>query len=308
MQYPRITVVTVNYNLGQYLEEAMLSVLDQGYPNLEYIVIDGGSTDDSVDIIRKYEGRLHAWVSEPDAGQYDALQKGFDRSSGDIMCWLNSDDKLHDKSLFAVAEIFHQFPEVQWLMGFPTEFDAQGVTVHRITLPWARWSRYRYLTWDFQFIQQESTFWRRELWDAAGKEMTKSLKLAGDMELWARFFRHAELYTTMSLLGGFRYRGEGQRSRESMQEYVKEAASVIQRERERLPALRRFGLTLRRWLAFPFGMFFFFDIPLLRGIYRRWYRIPPVIRYDFEEKKYLMSHRQVKHPPLYLRGRQVARK
>ncbi|MEM0997668.1 MAG: glycosyltransferase family 2 protein [Bacteroidota bacterium] len=306
--YPRITVVTVNYNLAPFLEEAMRSVLDQEYPNLEYIVVDGGSTDGSQEIIQKYEDRLAWWVSEPDEGQYDALQKGFARATGEILCWLNSDDLFHRRSLFTVAEIFGQYPEVEWLMGFPTEYAPDGSCVHRITLPWARWSRRRYLTYDFQFIQQESTFWRRSLWEKAGGKLDTSLQLAGDMELWARFFRSAQLYTTLTLLGGFRYRGGDQRSRTQMRAYLDECRTVIQRERARLSRGRRIGLTLLRPLAFPFGLLFFLDVPGLRSVYARWYRLPPVLRYDFDQGKYVKSARQVKHPPLYLRGRQVARK
>jgi hypothetical protein len=92
-------------------------------------------------------------------------------------------------------------------MGFPGDFSPKGASVHRITLPWARWSQRRYLTWDFQFIQQESCFWRRSLWEKAGAQLDTSLKLAGDLELWARFFRHARLHATLTQLGGFRYRG-----------------------------------------------------------------------------------------------------
>src|ERR1044071_7696025 len=117
MEYPRITIVTPSYNQAAFLEETMLSVLDQGYPNLEYIVIDGGSTDGSVDIIRKHASRLSWWISEKDAGMYDAIQKGFARSSGQIMGWINSDDRHFQKSLFVIAEIFERIKEVDWILG-----------------------------------------------------------------------------------------------------------------------------------------------------------------------------------------------
>jgi len=296
--YPRITIVTPNLNQAKHLETCILSVLGQGYPNLEYIVVDGGSSDGSVDIIRKYEQRLHRWLSEPDDGQYHAVQKGFEGSSGEIMTWLNSDDKYHDGALFAMAETFRQFPEVRWLTGFPTEYTEQGVTINRLTIPWASWSRYRFLTWDFQFVQQESTCWRRSLWDEAGARLDPSLKLAGDLELWARFFRHARLYTTTSLIAGFRYRSDVQRSRTFRFEYMAECRQVIRRERRRYSALGRLGLSALRVIGFPLGVFFFLDLPLLRAPYRAMFRIPTTLTYDFALARYVRSNRRPRIPPL----------
>ena len=110
---PRISVVTPSFNQGAFLEETLRSVLDQGYPNLEYFVIDGGSTDASVDIIRNYASRLTYWVSESDQGQYDAINKGFARSMGEIMAWLNSDDKYLPWTFSIAGEISATRPEVE---------------------------------------------------------------------------------------------------------------------------------------------------------------------------------------------------
>lgn len=238
IDFPKISIVTPNFNGGAYLEETIQSVLSQNYPNLEYIIIDGGSTDDSIDVIIKYEKQLTYWVSEPDNGLYDAVQKGFDKSTGEIMAWINSDDLYHPKAFFTVAEIFSTLAEVNWLQGIPSVFDEMSRTV--AVAPIKRWSKLDYYLGNFRWIQQESIFWRRNLWEKSGEKMAVEMKYAGDLELWLRFFRFDRLYVTAALLGGFRQRSKGQLSLEFLDQYVAEAKEKIREEVEnKIPIIEK---------------------------------------------------------------------
>ena len=201
-EWPKISLITPVFNSARYLEATIRSVLSQQYPNLEYVIVDGGSTDGSVEIIRKYEPQLHAWVSESDRGMYDAINKGFARSSGELMGWISATDLLHAGSLFVVGGVFRQFPDVEWITGRPTGFNDDGMAVEVLKL--RQWSRIPFLAGANRYIQQESTFWRRSLWDRAGGRVDDSRRSASDFELWVRFFRYAKLYPVDALIGGFR--------------------------------------------------------------------------------------------------------
>jgi glycosyltransferase involved in cell wall biosynthesis len=204
--WPRIALVTPVFNSGKYIEQTILSVLAQGYPNLDYFIVDGGSTDGTVDIIRKYENQISGWISEPDNGMYDALNKGFARTSGEIMSWISGTDQYHVCGLSVVASVFRDLPEVKWITGRPTLFNEEGMTIKVLDIQ--RWSRGRYLAGANRYIQQESTFWRRSLWEKAGGCTDASRRMSSDVELWARFFRHAQIYSVDGLIGGFRLHGD----------------------------------------------------------------------------------------------------
>jgi len=197
--WPRISVVTPVFNQARYVEQTIRSVLDQSYPDLEYIIIDGGSTDGTVDIIRRHEDRLAYWVSEPDQGPYDAINKGFARSTGEIMAWLNGDDVYMPYALRTVGSVFRQLPEVAWLStSMPIGITAEGVIDAWFNIRCCKTWFYRgwhlHNTPSFKgWIMQESTFWRRTLWAQAGGALDGEFRLAGDYELWSRFWRHADL-------------------------------------------------------------------------------------------------------------------
>jgi len=180
---PKISIVTPSFNQGKFLEKTILSVLEQGYPNLEYIIIDGGSTDESVAIIKKYADRLTYWVSEPDRGQSHAINKGFARATGEIFGWLNSDDWYHPGALQAVAEAFAAHPEAGAVVG-------AGEMVSEDS----KWSQTFYafpVTVDSlhhavdHFFMQPSCFFTKTAWEECGP-LDEELHLAMDLDLWLR--------------------------------------------------------------------------------------------------------------------------
>ena len=146
--FPKISIVTPSFNQAQFLEETILSVINQNYPNLEYIIIDGGSTDGSVDIIKKYEKHLTYWVSEPDNGHGHALNKGFSTTTGEIMAWINSDDKYYPSTFATVAEIFNKFSDINWIHGKNSRID-KSVRLEDVL---AFINIYSYLLYDYKWI------------------------------------------------------------------------------------------------------------------------------------------------------------
>lgn len=132
---------------------------------------------------------------------YDAVNKGFGRTSGDIMGWISATDQLNI-DLTVLGDVFREFPNVEWITGRPTWFNEGGQTIKVLDIQ--RWSRGRYLVGANRYIQQESTFWCRSLWEKAGGYADASRRMSSDVELWARFFRHAQIYSVDALIGGFR--------------------------------------------------------------------------------------------------------
>lgn len=163
-RYPVISVVVPSYNQASYLEETLASLFGQGYPRLEVLVMDGGSQDGSVEVIRKYESKLASWCSEPDGGQAYAVRKGFERSKGEVLGFLNSDDVLLPGALFEVGSMFAAEPSVDWVSGGCLRFSSQApCRPMRNFAPKARW------VWVAECpLSQPSTFWRRSLYERLG--------------------------------------------------------------------------------------------------------------------------------------------
>jgi glycosyltransferase involved in cell wall biosynthesis len=227
--FPKISIITPNLTGSSHLETTILSVIDQKYPNLEYIVIDGGSTDGSLGIIEKHSAFINHWESEPDSGLYHAIQKGFEKSTGEIMGWVNSDDILCLNSLFSIAEIFSVNPAIMWIQGYPTVIDNQNRIVYQRPPVFSKLNFYLKDYKDGRFIQQESTFWTRTLWELAGGSISQDYRYAGDFELWIRFFNFSKLFLTSAILGSFRMRNDGQLSVLNYHNYLDECDQIIDR-------------------------------------------------------------------------------
>lgn len=202
---PKISIITPSYNQGRYIEHTIRSVLDQGYPNLEYLVIDGGSTDETLDILKKYDGAL-TWISEQDRGQAHAINKGLKRTTGDIVAFLNSDDLYEPDALLQVGEYFVAHPKASFLTGRCRTIDEHGREIRkwitRYKYLWMRLHSYQILL-VLNYISQPATFWRKAVTDVIGF-LDEGLHYTMDYEYWLRIGKTTPIHCLLTFLASFR--------------------------------------------------------------------------------------------------------
>jgi glycosyltransferase involved in cell wall biosynthesis len=204
-EWSKISIVTPNYNYGQFIEETIRSVLLQGYPNLEYIVLDANSTDDSVEIIKKYEAWLSYWVSEPDGGQSAAINRGFQKASGEIYYWINSDDILSQETLKEVSNFYIKHPDCHFLTGDGYFFRDDGCKHEYIYYIKANSYSFNELLQFHKdkYLPQPSVFFSNKLWyDLNGLNVNLSYSM--DLDFWLRARKAYNLYYLSNCLSFLR--------------------------------------------------------------------------------------------------------
>jgi glycosyltransferase involved in cell wall biosynthesis len=199
MGAPTISIVTPSFNQGTFIERTVRSVLGQGYPKLQYVVMDGGSTDRTLDVLQPYLPYFHYFSSAPDQGQADAIASGFEQTSGELMAYLNSDDLLAPDALHFVAAYFDQNPDIDLVYSHRCIVDANDRVVGHWYLP----PHVNFLMRRWDLIPQETCFWRRSLFEAAGN-VDRSYRFAMDYDLFVRMMAHGKFRRLHRVLAAFR--------------------------------------------------------------------------------------------------------
>lgn len=248
MNFPTISIITPSLNQGQFIENSIQSVLSQGYPNLEYLIMDGGSSDNTLSILDLYSDRLK-WFSEKDSGQTDAINKGLQMAGGDIVGYLNADDLLLPESLSRVARLFMEAPNIMWVTGQCRIIDEQGRETRRLITTYKNmWLRFRSLSSLLitDYISQPATFWRAGILKELGY-LDESLHYAMDYEFWLRLYSKYPLFFIPEYLAAFRIHKQSKNTNAGHKDvYVDEERIVIQRYTQ-ANALKTLH-NLHRWL------------------------------------------------------------
>ncbi len=218
--WPRISIVTPSYNQVRFIEETIRSVLLQGYPNLEYIIMDGGSTDGSVEIIRKYEKHLSYWVSEPDEGQANAINRGFALATGNILAWLNSDDTYEPGALRAVAKEFAVGLDVHLVYGEGWYIDPESRRIRPCRFVRREFTPAYICNRDP--ILQQAAFWTRDLWERVGP-LCESLYWVFDWDWFIRAYKANRLHYLPRFLANYRVHPEAKTRTKSLEQRKEQA-------------------------------------------------------------------------------------
>ncbi len=217
LSLPKISIITPSYNQGKYLEQTILSVTNQNYPNLEYIIMDGGSSDDSVKIIKKHSNELAYWESKKDNGQADAINKGLSKCTGEIICWLNSDDVLMKGALENIAQKFKTINEPAIVSGNYRTIDLNGVVIWQPkseidNLYVSNYSELDLLKCWRNTLPQPSTFWNRAAFEKM-RLLNANFHFAMDLEYWLRAINMGiKIYKTNNIYSSFRIHSESKSS------------------------------------------------------------------------------------------------
>lgn len=204
---PKISIVTPSLNQGRFLEQCLQSILAQQYPNLELIIIDGGSTDGTLEIIHKYAAQITHWVSEPDAGQSDAINKGFQKATGDLVAWLNADDYYLDDSLRTVALAYQQHPEASFIFGDGVRVNEQGIEKSAFWEGQQPVFDRQALIYGLNYILQPACFINHRYLREIGY-LNPDLHYGMDTDLWIRLSGAAEPLAIQAVLAASREYGE----------------------------------------------------------------------------------------------------
>ena len=216
-----VSIVTPSYNQAPFLEQTIQSVLEQDYPRIEYIVVDGGSTDNSVEVIQKYADRLAYWISEKDSGQAEAINKGFARANGEIVAWLNSDDYYLMHTISLVVRCFEQNPDVVMIYGDMFAVDGNDQTINVL--------QYKQLSLEdllcFQIIGQPSVFFRRSALEKVGR-LDPTFHFMLDHHLWIRLAQLGRILHIPQVWSAARYHPQA-KNRARAAEFGREAFRVL---------------------------------------------------------------------------------
>jgi glycosyltransferase involved in cell wall biosynthesis len=228
----RISVIIPVFNMIDSIEQTLCSIWNQNYKNLQLIVVDGGSTDGTKDFLELHISKIDILISEKDKGQYHAIQKGMNLATGEVVSWLNADDVYFPWTLRSVSRVFKEYEDVNWIAGLPAFLNSEGNLTHIYNTLSARPKKLiqngGFRKKIFGYLQQESMFYRKELWNSSDG-LNLNYKLAGDFELWTRFAEQTSLVSVNIPLAGFRI-SENSRSKKMADKYELEVKNIIKKE------------------------------------------------------------------------------